>query len=1345
MISLSTSSSSSSLSSNLIGLSTTLQQFDTIRKWLLKNHKKYCDDLPSNKNLSQFLQQFVQFQEDNLGKNAPKPTPTITRLPFEILTDFGPGGALCHLFSVILKYKHENKISKFELQSFGKKNELLDLCSQVETCLIENQRLVLPKCYIKQDLFNTAELQSLYARLVDILKKHKGQLADSVQEADHVIYPPSSDETSCNTEWIRVIKKRGKDNILVHRLFTPDSQDQWLNNIEIDDEAAGLNDSNNSSNGGSDVWEVTANWLLDTDLYNEWMNQEDYEVDVELTSAGNGVRLKKPPKMRKTLEDIIKKPAKQSKRSPSPSQPNKRRKRKLDDSSKDEEKEKVDLTKDMKSPAAQPNVQPVQVTKNVNVKKEQTDFTPYRNGTVIDLDEEQNQNSNEENKDPSMPHMNGHHMVNGVNNNNSSIPFNNNTNNLATANGVSTGKTESSSNNTNGVVGNEQPEACEQTHHIIVPSYAAWFDYTSLHEIEKRALPEFFNQKNKSKTPEIYLGYRNFMIDTYRLNPGEYLSATACRRNLPGDVCAILRVHAFLEQWGLINYQVDYESRAAPLGPPCTSHFTVLADTPSGLAPITGLRPTTGPQVAKQMIEFSNSSKAPNKAVVKPAGADEKDASSTTPSTTPAPSASSTDTSAAANSTTTAAATTTSSTTNVNSTSSSLSVDKLNVENFGLTKRPTTNGGLINSTLMRNHEWTDQELLLLLEGLEMFKDDWNKVCEHVGTRTQDECILKFLQLPIEDPYLDSNSAQNASSLGPLAFQPIPFSQSGNPVMSTIAFLASVVDPRVASAAAKAAIAEFSKMKDEVPPQTMETHLSNVLQAVKDGKKLDNNYNIEQTGIAIVNDTAANNKEKEAENKEVAKEGEKKAEPEAKQNDTAAKSDNETTTKEGEEKKAESSNAMEVDQPATAAAAAAATESKTTNADDAEKSSESKTEQQSSDEAKKSEKETDKGEASTTAAATQETTSEVVKTEATPASTTTTTSTTSTSITLTLTQTTSTVTSSTPAQNQNTISELELKNAAASALAAAAVKARQLALTEEKKIKSAVSLLVETQLKKLEIKLRHFEELEAIMDRERENLEHQRQQLVKERQQFQLEQLKTVELRQRQMAAQNLLAEGKLVIPTVIVNQVAPAPTVAQLQPPQAKTPQPMPAAPTPPPQQQQQVLVAQQQPQPSVTPQPPPSVPSPAPQPIQQQPQQPPQSQTPSTITTDTQQQPSQVPQSEVIVNKQLPANPSPAPSPSLQQQQQSQLQVASQPIPVAQTNGQPQQSTTPPLAVQPVVVQNVNVNGEATANTNGGSIVKSVPSPSASSIAVTDPSAPASTTEAAAQQTATSTPMETS
>ncbi|KAF1742155.1 hypothetical protein MXB_1863 [Myxobolus squamalis] len=78
---------------------------------------------------------------------------------------------------------------------------------------------------------------------------------------------------------------------------------------------------------------------------------------------------------------------------------------------------------------------------------------------------------------------------------------------------------------------------------IIIPSYAMWFDYNSINEIEKCGLPEFFNAKFCSKTPEIFLTYRNFIIDTFRCNPTKYLSVVACRRNLEGDVCAIIKLY----------------------------------------------------------------------------------------------------------------------------------------------------------------------------------------------------------------------------------------------------------------------------------------------------------------------------------------------------------------------------------------------------------------------------------------------------------------------------------------------------------------------------------------------------------------------------------------------------------------------------------------------------------------------------------------------------------------------------------------------------------------------------------------------------------------------------------
>jgi len=97
-------------------------------------------------------------------------------------------------------------------------------------------------------------------------------------------------------------------------------------------------------------------------------------------------------------------------------------------------------------------------------------------------------------------------------------------------------------------------------------------------------------------------------------------------------------------------------------------------------------------------------------------------------------------------------------------------------------------------------DWTDAEVLLLLEAIELFDDDWGKVEEHVGSRSAQQCIRKFLELPIEDPYLNAEADK-----GPLRFGRVPFEQADNPVMSVVAFLAGVVGPGVAADAAKTAL------------------------------------------------------------------------------------------------------------------------------------------------------------------------------------------------------------------------------------------------------------------------------------------------------------------------------------------------------------------------------------------------------------------------------------------------------------------------------------------------------------------------------------------------------------
>ena len=92
-----------------------------------------------------------------------------------------------------------------------------------------------------------------------------------------------------------------------------------------------------------------------------------------------------------------------------------------------------------------------------------------------------------------------------------------------------------------------------QSHEIVIPSYSKWFNLTKVHEIEVKSLPEFFTNRIPSKTPQMYVKYRNFMVNSYRLNPNEYFTVTAARRNLCGDAGALFRLHKFLTKWGLIR------------------------------------------------------------------------------------------------------------------------------------------------------------------------------------------------------------------------------------------------------------------------------------------------------------------------------------------------------------------------------------------------------------------------------------------------------------------------------------------------------------------------------------------------------------------------------------------------------------------------------------------------------------------------------------------------------------------------------------------------------------------------------------------------------------------------
>ncbi|CAG8458114.1 12414_t:CDS:2 [Ambispora leptoticha] len=689
---------------------------------------------------------------------------------------------------------------------------------------------------------------------------------DSEKEATHIVHL-TNDPDDTDEEWFRTLeKKNGK--VLLHWWYYPDSYDTWM--VETAEHADP--EPAPEHNG---PWNVGARWLRDSKKFNEWMNEEDYEITEDRRlSAGEDQSYisdsESSPLHKRTYDysdstsfmDVDSHGAFTKRlrmKSPDPDTFTKHPRVSVIDvegsgsnssfRQKKSEYEPLQTTDITNISQAIPNLpkvaeeQPLSISSKVEILGVSAEIESQKNETkdahkspvnkIADVEmseQEQNDTVADETGVDSPVIMKEEEEAENLDSPadskiiDESIPEN-----------MSAGETPSGGMDpeTLAVRAEEEKKRVEeearkylstQTQEVIIPSYAAWFDMAKIHEIERKSLPEFFNNKNKSKTPSIYKDYRDFIINTYRLNPSEYLTVTACRRNLAGDVCAIIRVHAFLEQWGLINYQVDPETRPSTVGPTFTGHYRITADTPRGLQPFqpSAIPPTP---VNPQIVEASTSK--PTSAITALASSGSakvelnlglrkniyqsniKSEETEVQENGKAPTTSDptlTDTKRRYNCFTCGVECTRTRYHNTKTKTLELCANCYLEGRFPVSMN---SGDFIKmDDTPFNHaqksDWSDQETFKLLEALEMFEDDWNQIAEYVGTRTREQCILQFLQLPIEDPYLGTTM----QDLGPLQYHRIPFSQADNPIMSVVAFLASVVSPGVAAAAANSSINEF---------------------------------------------------------------------------------------------------------------------------------------------------------------------------------------------------------------------------------------------------------------------------------------------------------------------------------------------------------------------------------------------------------------------------------------------------------------------------------------------------------------------------------------------------------
>ncbi|THU58512.1 hypothetical protein C4D60_Mb03t15100 [Musa balbisiana] len=128
-------------------------------------------------------------------------------------------------------------------------------------------------------------------------------------------------------------------------------------------------------------------------------------------------------------------------------------------------------------------------------------------------------------------------------------------------------------------------------------------------------------------------------------------------------------------------------------------------------------------------------------------------------------------------------------------------------------------------------DWTDKETIHLLEAILQYGDDWKKVAEHVGTKSEIDCVARFIKLPFGEQFLGPEEVgeygkphqknekvvtvpegenvpeQSLSKRMRLT----PLADASNPIMAQVAFLSAMVGSDVAKAAAQAAISSLHKV------------------------------------------------------------------------------------------------------------------------------------------------------------------------------------------------------------------------------------------------------------------------------------------------------------------------------------------------------------------------------------------------------------------------------------------------------------------------------------------------------------------------------------------------------
>jgi SWI/SNF related-matrix-associated actin-dependent regulator of chromatin subfamily C len=424
-------------------------------------------------------------------------------LPESLFRDFEPKGSLFSILSESIKYLARVNVAVHTFIKFIQQESHEAQCSSYLDMLLNvkyelEQRGLLPQYRI---YFTRTISSKSVSALSAIIKAHGGEVVTSQHACTHQIVPHPSDDAASlgpstskeqQSEQIRTLQQKD-GHAYAHWSYHPPSYREWLPSSAI----KGKTEEPRSIPAR---WNVSSRFIHDLDVFNEWMDEVDYEPEkYEEEDAESADDVAESARKRKGDADTAEsKRAKMSESAQSPPR-------------------QLSFADSHKTAGVDCNSHAAQAKVTFAVADTQTKAAGSAVGEKSDA------------------------------------PV------FADASQLN------SEGSTFATPSHVQP-AAERIEPVVVPSYSSWFSFGAVSQVERKQLPDFFEAKSPLRNEATYVMIRDFIVKLYRQRPRSHLSVTECRRHIAIDAGAIFRIHAFLDHWGLINYDMQPDARPVLLG-----------------------------------------------------------------------------------------------------------------------------------------------------------------------------------------------------------------------------------------------------------------------------------------------------------------------------------------------------------------------------------------------------------------------------------------------------------------------------------------------------------------------------------------------------------------------------------------------------------------------------------------------------------------------------------------------------------------------------------------------------------------------------------------------------------